>query len=197
MNTISNPLSMEQKLVLLKLARKSIELAASDQAPLHLNFSDYTPPLTEKGASFVTLTAMGNLRGCIGALEPYQTLVEDVYEHAAAAAMNDYRFYPVKPDELEHIHIEISRLTLPVPLTYQKPTDLLSLLRPGKDGVILRDGFKRATFLPQVWEQLPHPEEFLTHLCQKMGAPGSIWRQKMLQVSLYEVEEFSEKDMQE
>ncbi|MCE1255756.1 MAG: AmmeMemoRadiSam system protein A [Anaerolineae bacterium] len=196
MNHISDPLTQDQKLTLLRLARQAIELAVKDQPPIRLIVNDYSAPLNENGASFVTLTKQKELRGCIGALEPYQTLVEDVYEHAVASAMNDYRFYPVRLAELNEINIEISRLTVPHPLDYTNPMDLPALLHPGLDGVILRDGFKRATFLPQVWVQLPTPEDFLMHLCQKMGSAGNIWRQKMLQVSIYHVEEFSEKDVE-
>jgi uncharacterized protein len=192
MNFVLNSLTDEQKKILLALARQSIQLAVNDLPPLHLNMDAYEPPLNENGASFVTLTIHGNLRGCIGTLAPYQTLVEDVYEHAAAAAMNDYRFYPLKADELDETHIEISRLTLPRRLDYQNPVDLPSLLKPGVDGVIIRDGARRATFLPQVWEQLPVASDFLTHLCQKMGASGSLWSQRLLEVEIYEVEEFKE-----
>jgi uncharacterized protein len=195
MNPLSDSLTQEQKVTLLHLARQSIELVINDQPPLRIVPSEYTPPLNEKGASFVTLTRMGQLRGCIGALEPYQTLVEDVYEHASAAAVNDYRFSPLRPAEFNEIKIEISRLTLPEPLAYKSPLDLPRLLKPDVDGVILRDGFRRATFLPQVWAQLPSPEEFLTHLCQKMGASGGLWRQKLLQVSVYHVEEFEEDEL--
>ena len=196
MTNISDSLTHEQKITLLRLARRSIELAVKDEPPLHLSLNDYSPPLNEKGASFVTLTKHGELRGCIGALEPYQTLVEDVYEHAAAAAMNDYRFYPVRLTELNDLNIEVSRLTLPHALEYNHPLELPALLHPGVDGVILKDGFKRATFLPQVWSQLPTPEDFLMHLCQKMGSAENVWRQKLLQVSIYHVEEFTEKEMQ-
>ena len=192
MNTNPGALTDEQKTTLLSLARQSISLAVNDQAPLHLDIHEFQPPLNQQGASFVTLMMHGNLRGCIGALEPYQTLVEDVYEHASAAALHDYRFNPVRPQELEHIQIEVSRLTLPIPLEYKNPEDLPGLIRPGRDGVILRDGFRRATFLPQVWDQLPEVSEFLTHLCQKMGANGALWRQKKLRVEIYEVEEFEE-----
>ncbi len=113
-------------------------------------------------------------------------------DHAAAAAVEDYRFHPVRPAEVSRLHIEISRLTPPQPLAYDDPDQLPGLLRPGVDGVILRDGSARATFLPQVWEKLPGPEEFLAHLCQKMGAPGNLWRKKKLQVQIYQVEEFHE-----
>ena len=192
MNTESNRLSDDQKIILLKLARTSIELAVNDQPSLHINPQEYTAPLNQPGASFVTLTKNRNLRGCIGALTPYQPLVEDVYEHAAAAAQNDYRFSPVKPEEIAILHIEISRLTLPHELVYNDPKELPRILKPGKDGVILHDGFRKATFLPQVWLQIPNPETFLTQLCLKMGASENIWRQKNLKVEIYEVEEFEE-----
>jgi len=189
---ISEPLTTEEKQILLKLARQSIELAASHQPLPVLLLSDYSTALQQEGASFVTLTEDGELRGCIGALEPYQPLVQDVCEHAAAAAMDDYRFNPVSPDEVANISIEISRLTVPQPLTYQQPAELLTCLKPGVDGVILRDGPRRGTFLPQVWEKLPSPAAFLSHLCQKMGAPSDLWRRKILQVFTYQVEEFEE-----
>jgi AmmeMemoRadiSam system protein A len=187
------PLSESEKQLLLKLARRSLEAAASRQPPPALVPGDYPPRLFEAGASFVTLTeANGELRGCIGALQAYQPLVEDVREHAAAAALNDYRFAPVRPEEVAGLHIEISILSAPQPLVYASPTDLPGLLRPHVDGVILRDGPRRATFLPQVWEKLSSREEFLSHLCQKMGAPANLWRKQKLDVQVYQVEEFHE-----
>ena len=187
-------LSEDAKHQLLVLARQSVEAAVHHASLPHLDLTNLAAPLRENGASFVTLTeANGDLRGCIGALEAYQPLAVDVCVHAAAAATEDYRFLPVRADEIAHLHIEISRLTHPQPLDYEKPEELISLLRPGLDGVILRDGGQRATFLPQVWEKLPSPEEFLTHLCQKMGSQGSLWRKKKLQVQVYQVEEFHEK----
>jgi len=119
-------------------------------------------------------------------------LAEDVREHAIAAALSDYRFPSVQVSELKGIHIEVSRLTAPVALEYAGPEDLVARLRPGVDGVILRDGNRRATFLPQVWEQLPDVEEFLAHLCNKMGASPDLWRRKHLDVQIYQVEEFHE-----
>ena len=189
---ISEPLTDDEKRILLKLARHSIELAASHQPLPELVLSEYSAQLQQEGASFVTLTENGELRGCIGALEPYQALVQDVCEHAAAAAMDDYRFTPVSPDEVARLDLEISRLTIPQPLQYRQPVDLLAALKPDVDGVILRDGIRRATFLPQVWEKLPDPAAFLSHLCQKMGAPSDLWRRKILQVFTYQVEEFEE-----
>ena len=113
-------------------------------------------------------------------------------EHAVAAALQDYRFPPVRPTELANIEIEISRLTVPTPLAYTTPDDLLAKLHPGLDGIILRDGVRRATFLPQVWEKIPERTEFMEQLCLKMGAPHDLWRRKHLDVLVYQVEEFHE-----
>ena len=111
-------LNEQEKAILLSLARRSIELAVNQRALPQLKLEDYPPPLREIGASFVTLMIQGELRGCIGALEPYQPLVQDVCEHAAAAALEDYRFSPLAPAEVPLIEIEISRLTAPQPLEY-------------------------------------------------------------------------------
>ena len=185
-------LTAEEKRTLLELARQALEGGVRGQQLPPLELGSLSPRLQEQGATFVTLTVAGNLRGCIGALEPYQPLAEDVREHAVAAALQDYRFPNVQPEELPRIEIEVSRLTHPVPLEYTTPEDLLSKLRPGIDGVVLRDGPRRATFLPQVWEKLPDPAEFLDHLCYKMGAAPDTWRKKHLDVLVYQVEEFHE-----
>jgi len=187
-----NSLTPEERQFLLKLARQAISHAVQNKPLPPLDKSQLSPALLEPGAVFVTLTRRGELRGCIGALEAYQPLVDDVREHAVAAALDDFRFPPVRPDELADLHIEISRLTVPQPLDYDNPADLPRRLRPGVDGVILRDGFRRATFLPQVWDKIPDPERFLEHLCQKMGAAPDVWRQKKLAVQVYQVEEFEE-----
>lgn len=189
---MNSGLSLDERQYLLELARKSIHNQLEGLPLPEIEEARLTENLAAFGASFVTLTISGHLRGCIGSLEAHQSLVEDVREHAVAAAFEDYRFSPVTRDEFSTIEIEISRLTQPVPLDYSSPDDLPELLRPGVDGVILKDGYRRATFLPQVWEQLPSPDDFLTHLCAKMGAPSDLWRKKLLQVSLYQVEEFHE-----
>jgi AmmeMemoRadiSam system protein A len=185
-------LTGEEQKTLLRLARDALEGSVSGSEPSPLDPAALTPRLKEDGASFVTLTINGRLRGCIGALEAYQPLVEDVREHAVAAGLEDPRFPPVSPDELELINIEVSRLTPPAVLEYQTPEDLLTKLRPHVDGVILRDGLRRATFLPQVWEKLPDPAEFLGNLCYKMGADPNLWRRKHLDIQIYQVEEFHE-----
>ncbi len=189
---MEDKLTPEEQKTLLHLAREALEFGVRGKSLPSLDPSVLTPRLQEQGASFVTLTESGRLRGCIGALEPYQSLAQDVREHAVAAALEDPRFPPVNDRELDRINIEVSRLTRPVPLPYRDANDLLSRLRPNIDGVILRDSFRRATFLPQVWEKIPDPAEFLSNLCYKMGADPDLWRRKHLEVLVYQVEEFHE-----
>jgi uncharacterized protein len=189
---LPEPLTSAEKQTLLGLARRSIEAAVIRMRSQEIQLEDYSDHLQAPGASFVTLTKYDALRGCIGALEAYQPLVQDVCEHAVAAALDDYRFPPVEPDEVSHLHIEISRLTKPQPLVYSAPEELLVKLRPDIDGVTLFDGARRATFLPQVWEKIPDHAEFLSHLCQKMGSSANLWRKKVLTVYTYQVEEFHE-----
>ncbi len=187
-------LTDEDKKILLSVARAAIEDTVQNKNVDDLDLTTYSEPLRENGASFVTLHTKreGQLRGCIGALEAYQPLVRDVQQHAVAAALEDYRFPPVTASEIHGLSIEISRLTAPVNLKYDNPQKLPGLLRPGIDGVILKDGFRKATFLPQVWEQLSDPEDFLAHLCRKMGNRPDLWKIKLLDVSIYQVEEFHE-----
>jgi hypothetical protein len=186
------PLTNQEKKILLELARKAMVQAVNGKPIQSIAMEPIPPRLKELGASFVTLTKFGELRGCIGTLEPYLPLAEDVCEHSAAAALHDYRFPPVTPIELNDIHIEISCLTIPEPLIYEKSDELMTKIRPGIDGVVIKDGFHRATFLPQVWQKIPSTEEFLDHLCMKMGAPPDYWRRKKLQCEIYQVEEFEE-----
>lgn len=189
---MEDKLTPEEQKTLLRLARDALEMGVRGRPLPPLDPSTMTPRLREAGASFVTLTVGKDLRGCIGALEPYQSLAEDVREHAVAAALEDPRFPRVSERELSRIHIEISRLTHPIPLEYRDAQDLLSRLRPHVDGVVLRDSFRRSTFLPQVWEKIPDPAEFLSNLCYKMGADPQLWRKKHLDVLIYQVEEFHE-----
>jgi hypothetical protein len=186
------PLTKQEKDYLLELARKAMVEAVNGKKIQPIASESIPPRLKELGASFVTITKFGELRGCIGTLEPYLPLVEDVCEHSAAAALHDYRFPPVSPNELNDIHIEISCLTIPEPLIYEEPEELLTKIRPGIDGVVIKDGFHRATFLPQVWQKISSPAEFLDHLCMKMGASPDYWRRKKLKCEIYQVEEFEE-----
>lgn len=185
-------LTDQERSSLLRLARESIQAAVAGRPLPKLPEGEITEALRTPGASFVTLTIGGMLRGCIGALEAYQPLVDDVQEHAAAAALEDYRFHPVSSHEVPDLEIEISRLTPPLRLDYSDADDLMHRLRPGIDGVILRDGMRRATFLPQVWEKIPDAADFLSELCAKMGARFDLWRTRKLEVFVYQVEEFHE-----
>lgn len=190
---MENKLTPEEQRILIHLAREAIECGVKGKKLPPLNQSSLSCHLRAPGVSFITITVDGHLRGCIGALEPYQPLAEDVREHAIAAALQDPRFPPVQLEELNGIKIEVSRLTRPVPLEYKDADDLLSKLHPNVDGVILRDAAgQRATFLPQVWEKIRDPAEFLDNLCYKMGVSPDSWRNKHFEVLIYQVEEFHE-----
>jgi AmmeMemoRadiSam system protein A len=190
---MQDKLTHEEQKILLRLARESVERAVKGEELTVLDLSTLPVRLREQGSSFVTLTSRGQLRGCIGALDAYQSLAEDVREHAAGAALQDPRFSPVSAEELSGLEIEISRLTHPTPLEYTDASDLLAKLRPHVDGVILRvDPRRRATFLPQVWEKIPDPAAFLDNLCYKLGLEPSLWRRQHFDVLTYQVEEFHE-----
>lgn len=150
------------------------------------------PGFQQKGATFVTLKKRGQLRGCIGNLEPVGTIWDGIRENALNAAFHDYRFSPLKPEELDDIHVDISLLTPAIPLEYADSQDLLKKLQPGRDGVILRHGMAQATFLPQVWEQLPRTEEFLGHLCRKAGLHETCWQDMHPEIRVYQVQCFAE-----
>ena len=129
------------------------------------------PRLHAKGATFITLTKDGDLRGCIGSLRRSRTLGDDVLANAVAAAMEDPRFPPLEAEELDAIAIEVSVLSEPEFLDFFGEEELLAQLRPGEDGLIIFSGCRSATFLPQVWEQLPEPRRFLAALKHKAGLP--------------------------
>ena len=189
---MTETLSQTEQEQLLIIARQALETSVHNKSLPILELGSLPPVLRENGASFVTLTISGRLRGCIGALQAYQPLAKDVQEHAMAAALQDFRFPQVQPAELPAITVEVSVLTSALPLVYDGPEDLLDKLNPGEDGLVLADGYRKATFLPQVWDSLPTPEEFLSHLCLKMGAPSDLWKTKNLDVSVYHVQEFHE-----
>ncbi len=185
-------LSPEDRQYLLQLARESVEQAAHGQEPPVLDLEDVPASLRRDGASFVTLTKGGRLRGCIGSLEAERPLALDVQENAVNAALHDPRFSPLQPAELDDLQIEISVLSLPEPLDYEDADDLIEALRPGVDGVVIESGWHRGTFLPQVWEKLPEPQRFLQHLCQKAGLSPDAYRSGDLDVYTYQVDKFTE-----
>jgi AmmeMemoRadiSam system protein A len=175
--------------ILLKLARKTLEEKLKKGT---LPLKPEEPALSAPVATFVTLKIAGKLRGCIGNLEPAGTLWEGIRDNAINAAFHDPRFSPLTPKELPGVEIDISLLSQPKPLEYEDIEDLPAKLRPGIDGVILRDGPRSATFLPQVWQQLPSPDQFLGHLCLKAGLPQKTWQQRRLEIHTYQVQCFEE-----
>jgi AmmeMemoRadiSam system protein A len=177
---------------LLALAREAVTVALERGRLPPLDLSAFAEELRRDGASFVTITKGGVLRGCIGSLEARRPLAEDVRENAVAAALRDPRFPPVTPPELEDLRFEVSVLSAPQPLEYEVTEDLLRRLRPGVDGVVIECGFNRATFLPQVWEKLPHHHLFLQQLCLKARLPQDAYRRGDLDVYTYQVEKFAE-----
>jgi len=195
-NDNRQPLTPEQGAVLVKLARQTLarqfgrEIEPKQAQPLEPLLEDHA--LQAHCGTFVTLKIDNQLRGCIGSLSASEPLVTGVRDNAINAAFHDPRFSPLSQKELDQVHIEVSVLTEPVDLNYRDADDLLAKLRPGIDGVILKKGYASATFLPQVWDQLPRPEQFLTHLCMKAGLSGGQWRKGDLKIKIYQVQYFEE-----
>jgi len=150
------------------------------------------PEFHEKGATFVTLIQHGELRGCIGSLEAWRPLLKDVQENALAAAFRDPRFKPLSVEELAITQVEVSLLTPAEAMSFASEADALAQLRPAIDGVILSAGNRRSTFLPQVWEQLPEPASFMSHLKQKAGLSTSYWGPD-IRLERYQVQKWKEK----
>jgi AmmeMemoRadiSam system protein A len=180
--------------ILLRIARGSVEEAlgvgpAFDPSP----HQDAEPWLREPGATFVTLRRGDSLRGCVGSIEARRPLAEDVRQNARAAAFHDPRFPPVEPREWPGITVEVSLLSPPEPFPCASEAEALRLLRPGIDGVVFEYGGRRSTFLPQVWEQLSDPREFLDHLRQKAGLPPGFWAPEV-RLSRYGVQKWAEEE---
>jgi len=183
---------MEGETTLLKLARAAIGEAVGVAQDVSLqDMLEANPWLEEDGAVFVTLTIDGNLRGCIGSLVAHRKLYEDIIYNARSAALNDPRFKPLSKEEFELIKIEVSILSKPEPLIYDNIDSLKARLRVGIDGVVLKSGSNQATFLPQVWEQLPTFELFFSHLCQKAGMQSNCLEHHP-DILTYQVKEYKE-----
>ena len=183
-------LNEEEQEFLLHLARQTLEKYLTDGTLPEVDESQVPEKLKQERACFVTLNKKGMLRGCIGNLTPEKELYKSVIENAVNAAVRDPRFNPVVDEELPYISLEISVLSLPQEISYTDSHDLISKIK-GK-GVTIAAGFNRATFLPQVWEQLPDPEEFLSHLCMKAGLPSDFWKGNALKIEVYTAQVFGE-----
>jgi len=172
-------LGAEEQRALLEIARGSLESGVDRGRPLHPDLSRLPGPLRAPGAAFVTLEKKGALRGCIGSLEARRALALDVAENAFNAGFRDPRFPPLTAVELPDLELEISVLGPAEPLRFETEEDLVRLLEPGKDGVILECGYHRGTFLPSVWESLPDPDRFVRHLKVKAGLAPDYWSDRM------------------
>ncbi len=167
-------LSTPQQQFLLDLALRSIGRGLADGSPLQINADDCEASLWEVGAAFVTLEKNGRLRGCIGSLEATRPLAEDVVEHAFDAAFRDPRFTSLKESELSELELHISVLSASMAIDFSSDAELIGLLRPRTDGLIIANQGLRATFLPSVWSMLPEPEDFLLQLKKKAGIPPDV-----------------------
>jgi AmmeMemoRadiSam system protein A len=179
--------------ILLDTAWQSIRQGLAKGSPLMVEPDRFETPLSEPGASFVTLHIGEELRGCIGSLEARRPLVCDVAENAFSAAFRDPRFPPLKAAELKNISLELSVLGQAERIVFDSEQDLLMQIRPERDGLILRDGNYRGTFLPSVWKSLPDVRQFLQHLKLKAGLPADHWSDT-LEVWRYTTESFGDKD---
>jgi AmmeMemoRadiSam system protein A len=192
----SHNLGPEQGQLLVKLARHSLMERLGKQVPQSkidsLNAALADPCFQISCGTFVTLKINGQLRGCIGNLTSNESLVSGIRRNTINAAFHDPRFAPLSASELSLVEIEISILTEPQPLNYRDGADLLKKLRPDVDGVTICLGRASATFLPQVWEQLPDPQGFLANLCMKAGLAADAWKNRRLEVSTYQVQHFEE-----
>jgi uncharacterized protein len=172
---ITSNFSSAEKKILLEVATKSIQHGLSKGRALSVILTDYPVHLQESGACFVTLEMNGELRGCIGSLEAHQPLIVDVAKNAYAAAFQDPRFPPLTEAEYPRISKHISVLSKATPIDFKSEGELLTLIRPSIDGLILVERGARGTFLPSVWESLPDPKEFLRHLKLKAGLAPNYW----------------------
>lgn len=182
-------LSIEDQQTCLQVARESIQYGLQHGTALKIVSSDYSNNLQQDLATFVTLHKNGVLRGCIGALEAYQPLINDIVEHAYSAAFQDPRFPALQNNEYDQLDVEISVLGKPETMTIENEEDLLQQIRPNVDGLVLEFGYNRGTFLPSVWEQLPEKKEFLNHLKLKAGLSQQWW-DNAVKISRYETFSF-------
>jgi AmmeMemoRadiSam system protein A len=184
--------------VLLGIARQAVVAAVGQgAAPQDVAAEAW---LREIRATFVTIKARGELRGCVGTLEPARPLGQDVAANARAAVTIDRRFQPLGPADLDGLQVEVSVLSRPSRLVFEDHAGLIAQLEPGTDGLILEHGegasTKRGTFLPQVWDSLPEPETFVAELKRKAGLPSST-RTTACAIKRYRVRKWRESEMKD
>lgn len=180
----SSELTLRDKKVLLETARHAIQYGLLYNKAPTMELEKYSPKIQAHGASFVTLKETNQLRGCIGTLDAYRPLIQDIAENAYAAAFKDPRFPAVKHIEEPLIHISVSILSAAEEITFKSEKDLLEQLRPNQDGLILKYKKNKGTFLPSVWKQLNTPTSFLNQLKLKAGLAENFWHDE-IQISRY------------
>ena len=191
-HTMGPQLSPADQKTLLRIARRAIEEAVRYGREWQPEEAELSPPLRKPGASFVTLHTRGQLHGCIGSVISARPLAVDVAANAVGAALRDPRFPPLTPAELPHTAIEISVLGPVQRVEYESWEELLEKIRPGVDGVLMRRGWHRGLLLPQVWEQITSPEEFLAHVALKAGFSPEVYQQPDTEVYVFQVQKFGE-----
>jgi AmmeMemoRadiSam system protein A len=192
-STMKETLPAQERQSLLRLSRTAIEAELVEGAKVDRP-ARVSPVLNEMRGCFVTLHKHGQLRGCIGTIQPTCPLMECVEKNARNAAFGDPRFPALKVDELKEVDIEVSVLSVPEVLSFRDGEDLKRQLEPNVHGVILSRGMHRSTFLPQVWKQLPDKEKFLEHLCLKGGMSATAWQESETRIEVYKAEVFGEDD---
>ncbi len=177
--------------ILFQVASDSIRYGLDHDCPLPINPLDYPDRFGDPQATFVTLHRDNELRGCIGTLEPRDPLVTSIAVNAFQAAFRDPRFTPVQYSELDRISLDISVLSKPEALAFRNQEDLLGLLQPGRDGLILEEKALRGTFLPSVWKSIDDPLQFLQQLKRKTGLSTEYWSDT-IRIYRYTTETFSQ-----
>lgn len=175
MSSPESSTSAQERLHILEIVRRAIAHGLREDRGLPLDPSAHPERLRVRRAAFVTLRRNGELRGCVGSLEPSRSLVEEVAQSAFRAGFRDPRFPPLGADEIDDLEIHVSILSPLEPLTVRSEEELIAKLRPGQDGVLLREGAFQATFLPSVWESLPEARRFVRELKRKAGLPAEHW----------------------
>lgn len=184
-------MTIERGKIMLPIARAEISRVLN----VSCTADETAPWLAEHGACFVTLTQEGELRGCIGSLQAHRPLLADIKSNAVSAALRDPRFTPLSVEELDITAVEISLLSQSQEMLFRDEADALAQLRPGVDGIIFEYGRYRSTFLPQVWESLAQPRQFLAMLRRKAGLPEDFWAEGV-KLSRYTVTKWSELESQ-
>lgn len=185
-------MNQKNRLLLLSLARDVLENKLLSKT--HDLKKYKIPEFEENRGLFVTLMKNGDLRGCIGRIEPVNSIFKHVIQLSKSAAFEDHRFQPLKAKELSQIVIEISLLSVPQIIEGKDNSEKISQIQPFVDGVILKSGSHRSTFLPQVWDSLPNRDKFIGELCRKAGLTYDYWQQEPIEFSCYQVEHFQEEN---